>query len=606
MANKEPVKLERNEHYVRTDLGQMKTFRKRSDEKYRRNYNRFYNNMPRSDDIYQNYSNVLAYYTQYDEMTGVIPVINLIRSCIDTAVSKISQNKLRKFFNPVLGTWRTMKVCRSAQVFMDLYYDMQKVSKKAEDALYDALIFDMGVLWIDDETATVQNVAPWEFVWDAAELANNKLTRCALVRQQYPMTLLLDVIPPESSAMYKVENTPNATCMYEIYYDLLNKKVWKFIDGQTVSTRDVEFERPPFVWMYYKTPVKGPWSDSMADILRTPQKFYDDILYKISAAVEVSPANTIFIPKGSGLERSLIASSKIGDVFEYNAGAAGGITNPVQISTPPAIDQQYIQILNLIEEKCYNIIGISQMSAQSKKPGGIQSGVALDTLQDVESERHNSLQMAYTRLQSDLAEILIDVLPENADVLPKGAFRSGIKWKDIKKERNMFRIQFSDASTLSKDPKTKMEQIEKLIGMKVIDPSQAATLLEFPDLETAYGINTASYDDNEKIIERAIENGPEATMDPVTGAIVQKYNFYEITNTQQLFAQACTTLLRLDANDEDPRTLLNLVNLIKQIKQQIDAINATLAPAPAPTPVQPPVVQGPTNPLPMVAPTPVQ
>ena len=618
MADKKPdaKKIPRDEGFVRTDLAQMKTFAKRHDEKYRRNYNRFYNNMPRSDDIYENYSNVLAYYTQYDDYSGVIPTINLIRSCIDTAVSKISQNKVRKFFNPVLGTWNTMKVCRSAQVFFDLYYEMQKVNKKAEDALYDCLIFDMGVIWIDDESATINSISPWEFVWDAAEMANGRLTRCGLTRRQYPITLILDQLEEGSTLWHKACATPNATCAYEIYYDLLNEKAWYFADGQKIRERDISFTRPPFVWMYYKTPLKGAWSDSVADILYRPQKFYDDVLYKISAAVETSPANTIFVPKGSDLEKSMIAASKIGDVFDYNAGAAGSVTSPVVVAAPPAIDNQYITILNLIEEKCYNIIGISQLSAQSKKPTGLNSGVALDTLQDVESERHNSLQMAYTRLQSDLAEVLIDVLPETADVLPKGAFRSDVKWKDIKKERNMFRIQFSDASTLSKDPKTKMEQIEKLIGMKIIDPSLAATLLEFPDLETAYGINTASYDDNEKIIERAIEKGPEATMDPVTGAVVEKFNWYEVTNNNQLYAQACTTLLRLDANDEDPKKLLNLVNLIKQVKVQIDKIQTTLNPPPPPappapmppiggpavgttTPIAAPMVQGPTNMLPL-------
>ena len=415
--DKEPATYPRNEQYVMTDLSQMKSFQKRHDEKYRRNYNRFYNNMPRSDDIYENYSNVLAYYTQYDDFSGIIPTLNLIRSCIDTAVSKISQNKVRKFFNPVLGTWNTMKVCRAAQVFMDLYFDMQRVSMKAEDALYDALLFDMGVIWVDDESATVQTVSPWEFIWDAAELANGKLTRCALCRRKFPLTLLLDKIadsniryPVEGDAsrtqtlLTKLSHTPNANCTYEIYYDLLNKKVWHFIDGKVIQTRDIDYQKPPFAWMYYKRPVKGPWTDSVADLLYRPQKFYDDILYKISAAVETSPANTIFVPSGSDLEKSLIAASKIGDVFNYNAGAAGSVTSPVIVAAPPPIDAQYIEILNLIETKCYNIIGISQMSAQATKPTGLNSGVALDTLQDVESERHNSLQMAYTRLQSDLAE----------------------------------------------------------------------------------------------------------------------------------------------------------------------------------------------------------
>ena len=627
MVKDDEVTYERNEQYVRTDLSQMKSFTTARNEKYRENFSTFYSTMAMSQSLTSNYSYVLTLRNrQRDENAGMIPVMNIIRSCIDTLVSKISQNKVRKFFNPVLGTWSTMKVCRAAQVFFDLYYDMQRVNKKSEEALYDALIFDMGVIWINDEDATVNTISPWEFVWDAAEMSNGTLTRCGFTRQEYPLTLLLKIIPKDSQWFHKLETTPNASCTYEIYYDLINKKAWDFIDGKLVRTRDIEYTRPPFVWMYFKTPVKGPWSDSVVDILFRLQKFYDGVVYKIGAAVNRSHAQTTFIPTGSDLEKSVYASSKIGDVFEFNAGAAGGLTNPIVTITPPVIDNQYLAILNLIEEKCYNLIGVSQLSAQSKKPTGINSGVALDTLQDVESEKFNSLQMAYTRLQSDLAEVLIDVLPESADVLPKGAFRSNVKWRDIKKERKMFRIQFSDASTLSKDPKTKMEQVEKLIAMKVIDPTLAATLLEFPDLETAYGIQTAAYDENEKTIERAIEDGPENTMDPVTGAVIQRFNYYEITNTAQLYSQACSTLMRLDANDEDPKSLLNLVNLIKQVKGAIDITNQALMPPPPPAPpmppplppapppvtinnngppmqsaapIAPPVVQGPTNELPL-------
>ena len=571
MAKEETKKFARDEQYVRSDLTQMKGFCETREMKYRRSYQRFYNTLLRSDNLQSNYTYPLSYYTQYEQTNGMIPTLNITRSVIDTLASKMSQNKVRKFFNPTLGTWNTLKVCRAAQVFFDLYYDMQKVTKKAVSALYDALIFDMGVLWINDESSSIIPISPWEFVWDGAEMANGRLTKCAINKQEYPLTYLLDIIPEGHVLWNQIETHPRANCRYEIYYDLINKKVWDFINGEVIRTRDISFDRAPFVWMYYMEPVKGPWSDSVADMLWRLQEFYDNTLAKVALAVNRGHAQTTFVPSGSELEKELYAASKIGDIAYYNAGAAGGISTPIVTITPPAIDPQYLQILTMIEEKSYNLIGVSQLSAQSKKPTGINSGVALDTLQDVESEKFNALQMAYTRFQSELAEVLIDVLPDNSDVLPKGAFRADIKWKDIKKERNMFRIQFSDASTLSKDPKTKMEQIEKLIAMKIVDPSLAATFLEFPDLESIYGIETAAYDSNERIIARAIENGPEPTKDPVTGAVKMQFNWYQVTDTTKLMAQAVSTLLRLDANDEKPEVLQNLVGLIKQITASIVA-----------------------------------
>jgi transcription initiation factor IIE alpha subunit len=93
-----------------------------------------------------------------------------------------------------------------------------------------------------------------------------------------------------------------------------------------------------------------------------------------------------------------------------------------------------------------------------------------------------------------------------------------------------------------------------------------------------------------------IEDGP-TEVDPVTGE--KKFYFYEVQDIQQLFNQAINTLFRLDANDEKLEVLNNLTAFINQLKDMMDEINAEMQqPAPAQTPVQPPLVAGPTGNLP--------
>jgi len=564
--------MKRDTDFILKDMAQMEGFLARRDVKYRRNFNRYYNNFNRNEDIWTVYGNVIAYYTMQDEEAGIIPYINILRSCVDTTASKLSQTKVRPFFNPVLGTFRTVKTCRNAQVFFDEYYDKEKVYPKSVNAITDALVFDMGVLWIDDETATIKKLSPWEFIFDVAEMTFGDLTRVEVRRKQYPLTSLRHLLKKGTEYYARLEDTPNAYVDYRIYYDLINKVQYKFIGNELFQTRKIDYAVAPMVWMYYKDPIKGAFSDSMVDVVYRLQKMIDDLTYKISVAAELSPANLIFVPRGADIKTSMIGSAKIGDIFEYNMAVSGG--NPITVATPPVIDPSYLQLLEMFEQKAYNMVGVSQLSAQSKKPSGLNSGVALQTLEDVESERHNVLLSTYIHFVQALAERMIEVMPEDADVLPRRRSRSAITWKDIKKEREMFNIQFSASSSLSKDPKVKMEQIEKLIGMKIIDPSLAATLLEMPDLENAYSIATAAHDMNEKIIERVIEDGP----DPKTGM----FYFYEGTNIQALFGQAMNTLMRLDANDEKPEVLQNLTAFIAQLKDMMDEINAALQPPPPP------------------------
>jgi len=578
--------FKRSMQYILTDLKQMETFLSKRDVKYRRNYNRYYNNFNRAEDVQNIYSsNVLGFYTETDEQIGVIPYYNIIRSAIDTTISKLSQTKVRPFFNPVLGTYKTVKTCRNAQVYFDEFFDSQDVYKKLVNALTDALIFDMGVLWADDETKSIKKISPWNFIFDPGEMTHNDITRCGLCFRQYPLISLRNIIKKDSIYWTALENTPNAFVNLRMYWDLLGGKQYKFIGEDLIQERDIDYKVAPFTWVYYKDPVKGAFSDSMLDVIYRLQRIIDDITYKIATAAEVSPANTIFVPRGADVKTSMIASSRIGDVFEYNAQPVGG--NPIFVSTPPIIDGQYLQLLELFEQKAYNIVGISQLSAQSKKPSGLNSGVALQTLEDVESERHNVLLGTYIRFARDLAERIIDIYPEDEDILPRRRARSSITWKDIKKEREMFNIQYSASNSLSKDPKVKLEQIEKLIQMQIIDPTLAATLLEMPDLESAYAINTATYDANEKTIERVIEDGP---------APDGRYYFYEGTNIKQLFSQSLNTLLRLDANDEDPEVLKNLTGFINQLKEIMDEVNGALE-TPAQQPVQP-LAQPPAEPMP--------
>jgi len=421
----------------------------------------------------------------------------------------------------------------------------------------------------------VKHVKPWEFVFDAAEFAIGDMTRCELRRKQYPLIALRELVKNLPQYRDVLELSPNALADFRIYWDLIGKEKHYFIGNTLIKSKKIEYEAPPFVWLFYKEPIKGAFSDSMADLVYRPQKLIDDITYKIAVAASLSPANTVFIPKGSNLKSSQIAASRIGDVFEFDQTATGA---PIVIATPPFIDPSYIELLNLLEQKAYNLVGVSQLSAQAKKPSGLNSGTALQTMEDVESERHQTMLDAYVRFQRDIAERMIDILPDGEEILPKRKFRSSITWKDIKKEREQFSIQFSAASSLSKDPKVKMEQIEKLVSMKVIDSAMAASLLEMPDLESAYSIMTAAHDLNEKIIERVIEDGPGED---------GKFYFFECTNVQGLFTQALNTLMRLDANDENPELLENLKSFIIQLKGMMDEINATLQPPPMPEPQQP-------------------
>jgi hypothetical protein len=61
--------------------------------------------------------------------------------------------------------------------------------------------------------------------------------------------------------------------------------------------------------------------------------------------------------------------------------------DPIHTATPPFISDQFIAERAYLIETAYQIAGVSELSAQSEKPGGLDSGKALETMENIESNR---------------------------------------------------------------------------------------------------------------------------------------------------------------------------------------------------------------------------
>lgn len=556
--------------------------------KWIRSFNRYANNNRRTENIYNPYGVPLSYvFNAWEQDLGVTPVLNVCASCVDTHISKLMQTKVRPFFNAINGGFRTRKIIRNTQQFFDQLFTEQSVYSEAIEAAKDADIFESGHLWIDDEDKRIKRIRPWEFYLDRAEQQVKKITRCMVRLRNYPIFLLRDKVKKFDwmKSMLDDDNR-TATVEYCIYYDLVGQMKYEIVAGTIINKKKIDYDIVPVATMYYKPPIKGGYSTSMIDDIYSIQTEIDQTTDTIHQAFSLNPANTIFIPEGSDVKPSML-TNQIGQIIQFNA--AGGLTNPITVSTPAPISPAYMEYLKFMEEKAFNITGLSQLSAQSKKPSGLDSGVALQTLEDVESERNEVPLQNYMKLLMETTKIYIQVMDNETEVLPARPGIAKVLFADVKDEMSKLSIQYSPASALSKDPMIKMQQIEKMISMQLIPPDMAASLMEIPDLEKIYSIETASLDVCERIIERAVETG--------------SYDFYETVNIDQLVNLTGYYINRYDANDEEPSVIQRLVNLLNRARQaKDDIISANMPPPAPPTPPVPPPPPTPVTVVPPAAP----
>jgi hypothetical protein len=110
--------------------------------KYQRNWRRYYNtykgdpwNLADTTPLGYNQFEFQGGYI-YDEETGEYlpnPNFNIVKSCVDTLCSKISNQKVRPIFIPISGDYLTRRAIGEVQLFFDDLLYIQNLNEKVTE-----------------------------------------------------------------------------------------------------------------------------------------------------------------------------------------------------------------------------------------------------------------------------------------------------------------------------------------------------------------------------------------------------------------------------------------------------------------------------------------
>ena len=546
------------EQKIRDRVSELKSLNESRLSKYYRNYN-YYNNTPAGTLKGIRNPSIVGLYN-IDESpendTTLTPSINVIKSCIDTLTSKIAQSKVRPFFNCINGTFKDINVCKNAQQYFDQYFDIEEVNKKVSMAFRDACIFDHGVIYVDSETKSITKALPWQVFVRPAELTYNNVTRAYYCQNDYPVSML-----PEKYRNKVLKANPDQEYVtYGIYYDTVDQcKAVYITELDFVEIEKYEGNRVPFIFLWYNNPIHGGSSVSVVDMLYGIQKEVNTLMSKVKDASQLSPALTFFLPDDATIKSTQL-NNRVGNVITYKA-TSDMSGSPVTVATPNFIDSQYIELINNLKETAYEMVGISQLSAQSKKPSGLNSGIALQTVEDVESERFEEQLNQVIRCYVEIAKTCLRVFPKEETILPDTPNRLDVRWKDIVDEEKKMQIQFSAADSLSKDPSTKLQQLQQLAQVGVIPQERIAQFMELPDLEGGYSLSNNAINAVLSVIRDCIESDNYDVPDYIPIPMLKT----EIINTQLSLRAA-----NFKKNQEDIEKLNQLYNVVVQMEQQMN------------------------------------
>lgn len=484
------------------------------------------------------------------------PSINVIKSCVDSVVSDISTAKPRPFINTVKGSYKTVKIAQQLQIFFDYIFSEESVYLKNCDALRDACVFDSGYIYIDETTLSVINIRPWNVYTDPNERDKKQ------VYVVFPNSSIDDLPEYVEKELNKSEKGL-LHINYGLYYNIKLGVKALTINGEVRKIWDFNSKKVPVLRIMYTEPIASDHCLSIADMLVGLQKEINILSRTIALAAKKNPAQTVLLQNASNIAVGEL-NNEIGNIIQYNAESSSG-SSPVTVVTPSFISDQYDAIRSRDIELAYNLVGKSQIAASGKKEAGIDSGIAIATLADLQSERFQILLNNFISLFTEEAKLMTELGMGDETLITPSRYELKLTWNDVREDYLKMRIEFSSIDALSKDPSERLKQLQGLAQSGVIPASQIPALLEIPDINRGFSAANNGYNCAMSIIDACIYDDKYDVPYYISFALLKELIVNTMLNLKS--AEGGT-----DSNEEDIAKLSKLFFTVYDKEKEFNAL----------------------------------
>jgi hypothetical protein len=487
--------------------------------------------------LYGNYdlANLRSYQYQRSEPLNSIQnrvTMNIIQSMVDTAVSKIGKNRPKPTFLTEGGNFMQQRVAKKLSQFVEGQFQATKFYDKATVAFQDACIFGTGCLKIfkDGVNIKVERVFIDEVIVDDREsfygeprqMHQKKFIHKDVLKEMFPKdALAIDMAAHDTTTYYSSAGGQSSDMILVIEsWHLPSASEAKdgvhaiTINNTTLFREEYNADKFPFIFFRWNTRPLGFFGQGISEQLTGLQLEINKILKTIQVSMHLISVPKIFVEASSKIVDSHL-DNRIGGIIKYS----GQVPTPGQLGTIPT---ELFSHLDRLYQRAYEIIGISQLTANAAKPAGLDSGKAIREYNDLETERFMSNAQRYERTFLDAAEHFIELAKEidsdmdgKYSIKVKGKkFMETIKWKDVSLDKDQYIMSLFPSSALSASPAGKLQDIQELIQAGFVSREDALKLLDFPDLQGFYQFETAAGEDINMVIEKIIEHGEYTTPEP--------------------------------------------------------------------------------------------
>lgn len=496
---------------------------------------------------YNSSNNLGSYFGESARLT-----YNVVKSCVDTARSKISKEKPRPFFLTNEGDWLLQQKAKKLNSFILGLFDQMGQGGLARESLYtignecflDAAISGTGTakMFIKDEKVVCERFISDELIVDQFEgmyrtprsMHQVKYIDREVLYDMYPDAKHRKAIEEATAAQTGTETyTQDMIPVVESYHLPSGKDAKDGVLAVTIQTgtlKRVQWDKPYFPFLIQRWSLRpvGFFGIGLAEELQGIQREINYTLSNIQIGLRRIAVPRVWLHIADHNPKKKM-TNEIGEMNYYR-------DKPPFISTPTAFGAETYQHVDRLFSKAYEITGISQMSSTSTKPSGLNSGKALRTHQDIESERFATVHQMYegffveqaTYMALDFLDELLEAGVDTTVAMKDGMTQMPVKYSDVKIDRKDFTIKAYPTSFLPTEPAGKFAQVQEAVEAGMFDMDEARELLDFPDISKANRVKLAPKNAVTAYVEKLIDTGKYMPIEPyqdmeLTRVLCQSY-----------------------------------------------------------------------------------
>lgn len=459
---------------------------------------------------------------------------NVIASNIDTVTAVIASTEVRARFMTDDADWSTQRTARHLEWYADGLAKLLKVPEAARMAFKDGALKGTGMVkvYCDGDSIVVERVLVDNIIVDESETRSGALPRQMHQRVFVDREVLKSRFPDHSMEIDRAQSDSGNWRYWADYRpiernDLVAIESWRLPTGVKGSDRykpgrhticidgtdllDEQWDKPffPFAKFAWSDRITGWYGIGLAERIAGHQRALNKLNWQIDRQLDQLAVPTTYV-RMADANLAVKTTNRAGTIVPIKGDYP-------QTIMPAAVSGETYARREQIKDSSFEESGLSRMAAQSKKPAGIESGVALREYRDQTTERFAQQERGYEQLHLDIVWLALDcakTLGSKAPVIVSKAKRGTNKIPWSKVDMGEVRVQIAAASTLSKTPAGRTQTVLEWAQAGIISQDEARRLLRHPDLARAMSLYDAGMEDIERVIESILDGDETLVPEP--------------------------------------------------------------------------------------------